>query len=134
MKKMEPSYQRSMVIVHGLSEQSICSNIKSNVIILVIDAGGSLLADSFSYNILPVDFSINIPDTAPGIKEISSAFVFIGLTKNNKSNGIKRNNFFIKSPYNNMHSFLIICFFKSQEVLFKIIFDIISIDGDENEF
>lgn len=31
MKKMEPSYQRSMVIVHGLSEQSICSNIKSNL-------------------------------------------------------------------------------------------------------
>lgn len=33
-----------------------------------------------------------------------------------------------------MHRILIICFFKSQEVLFKIIFDIISIDGDENEF
>lgn len=31
MKKMEPSYQRLMVIVHGLSEQSICSNIKSNL-------------------------------------------------------------------------------------------------------
>lgn len=31
MKKREPSYQRSMVIVHGLSELSICSNIKSNL-------------------------------------------------------------------------------------------------------
>lgn len=31
MKKKEPSYQRSMVIVHGRSELSICSNIKSNL-------------------------------------------------------------------------------------------------------